>query len=196
MRGASLSVMGIYQYDNTIFDGLRVPEGADRDALIQKILLDTVQMSTTIPDADWLKLAITAWCDSCYDTWVRVYNTTTYDYNPFENYDMTEEYSHTRIPDLTQTSVNSGEDTSNSYINGFDGGLVQNGRAIAQLGTNNTISNTGTESKKYIKKTHGDASLRAVPEVIEKERAEKMFNWYNWVVNDFMCNFCNLAYNM
>lgn len=186
-RDSTMSVLGIYNYciDNTwnpldIWEGFRVPDGVERYPLIRKIMLDTSDMECLYPEPETLKFGITAWTDTNFLQWERIWETCTYDYNPFENYDMTEEYERvpdlkynttrtpdltttrtpdltstrtpnltsTRTPDLTQVSTNSGTDTSNSYVSAFSSeetGLVNNARQTAQLGTSNTITNTGTE---------------------------------------------------
>lgn len=194
-RGAKLSVLGLYNYDNSIFDTLNLPDGMNKDALRDRILIETAELSCLYPNPNIFKIALKAWSDTNIQRWERVWNTIQYTYNPFENFDMTEEYEHTRIPNLTQTSQNSGSDTSDSFVKGFDNGsLVQNAQAKATLGTNNTIKNTGSEIESYKKHSYGDASVRAVPDVIKSEREEKLYDFYKYIINDFKRNFCNLCY--
>ena len=39
-----LSIMGLYEYDNNIFQGLQVPEGLNREAVINEILLQCAEL--------------------------------------------------------------------------------------------------------------------------------------------------------
>ena len=34
-----LSIMGLYEYDNNLFEGLQLPEGLSREAVINEIML-------------------------------------------------------------------------------------------------------------------------------------------------------------
>ena len=219
MGRATMSVMGIYNYcmDNPnelpdIFSGFAVPAGVDRENLISKILYDTCDMECLYTNPWVLEDMITAWTACNIQQWERLWETCTYDYNPFENYDMTEEYTRTpdlrynttRTPNLTQVSTNSGTDTSNSYISAFNdtSGLYNNARQTAQLGTSNTINNTGTETdnrtetgtEKYTKTTKGDASVRSASQVIEEMRRERLWSFYQYVIDGFIDNFCNKCY--
>ena len=40
MSNQILSVYGLYVYDNSLFDGLKIPEGLDKDTLIDNLLLE------------------------------------------------------------------------------------------------------------------------------------------------------------
>ena len=39
-----LSILGMYNYDNTIFDNLIIPDGVDKELLINNILLDNAEI--------------------------------------------------------------------------------------------------------------------------------------------------------
>lgn len=215
--GATMSVMGIYNYCNgnpDIFSGFKVPEGVDRDGLINKILFDTSEMECLYPNPLVLQLGITAWADTNIQQWSRLWETCTYEYDPFENYDITEEYKRTpnlthntnRTPNLIQTSKNSGTDTSDSFVVPFNdnANLVQNGQQKATLGTQNTINNTGSEqtniteggSDEFIRHTYGDASVRSASQVILEMRQERLWSFYQYVIDSFIDNFCNKCFSL
>lgn len=196
MLGAKLSIAGLYNYDNSIFDGFRVPpNNVDiNKSIIRQIIRKSDMQSCIYPHPTVLKDAIKDFCDLNYDRWDRIYQTTVYDYDPFKNYDMTETYKRTRTPNLTQTSKNAGTDTSKSYVKGFDSGIVQNGEAVAELGTSNTINNTGTENDEYTRITTGDASVRSTSQVVMEMRAERQYNFYSYVIDEFINEFCSCCY--
>lgn len=192
MLGATISVMGIYNYDKSIFNYAHYPEGIDSDKLNTYLMMETAEMECLYPDPNTLKWAIGVWCDKNNSKWERIYQTVNYTYNPFENYDMTEEY--TRNPNLTHKLSPSGTDTTDSFVNGFNQGLVQNAQSKYSPGVTTIQNETGED--KYTKHTFGDASVRAVPEVIEKERQEKQFDFWEYILQDFMAEFCNLCYSL
>lgn len=94
---ASLSLYGIFQYDNTILDGLNVPTGMDPDTVKNMLLIETAGMSILYPDAPFLKKAIALWSAERSDVWQKLYNTTVLEYDPIENYDRREESSEENI---------------------------------------------------------------------------------------------------
>lgn len=88
---ASLSLYGIYQYDDTILDGISVPVGMNVDTVKNALLIETSSMSILYPDAPFLKKAIQLWSVERFDVWQKLFNTTVLQYNPIENYDRIEE---------------------------------------------------------------------------------------------------------
>ena len=94
---ASLSLYGIFQYDDTILDGLNVPTGMDPDTVKNMLLIETAGMSILYPDAPFLKKAIALWSAERSDVWQKLYNTTVLEYDPIENYDRREESSEENI---------------------------------------------------------------------------------------------------
>ena len=94
-----LSIMGMYDYDPSVFNGLSVPEGVEKDAVITEICLQCAELEVVYPDIDTMKLAITVWSLSNQHTWEKLYNTMNLEYNPIWNVDA----------DVTEEHVNQGE---------------------------------------------------------------------------------------
>lgn len=91
-----LSIMGMYEYDNTIFDGLDVPTYTDKNGVvhvvdknkvIQSILLNCAELELLYSNIDTMKLAIGVWSASEQDTWKKMFATQKMDYNPLWNVD-------------------------------------------------------------------------------------------------------------
>ena len=91
-----LSIMGMYEYDPTIFDGLDVPtytdknntvHTVDKNKVIQSILLNCAELELLYSNIDTMKLAIGVWSASEQDTWKKMFATQKMDYNPLWNVD-------------------------------------------------------------------------------------------------------------
>lgn len=192
-RGSKISLSGLYMWDNSLFDGFQLPEGItdEKDNLIQMLLMETSSQEVIYPEPETMKRAISAWSSVEVARWSRIYETTVYEYDPFENYNMTTHEERTRTPNLTQTSQNSGTDTSVSYVQPFNdvGTMTQNGKAEATLGTKNTINNTGTEKEVYDKTEVGDASVRSAAQVIKEMRDERLFDIFRLIIDEFCRQF-------
>lgn len=109
--GASLSLIGLYQWNNGLFETMAIPDGFtndQKDLLINSILLECGELEVIYPDYDFMKFAIEAWSHKELPTWQRIYNASLLEYNPIENYNRTEE---TTIVD-DGSDIHSGNDTS------------------------------------------------------------------------------------
>lgn len=91
-----LSIMGMYEYDDSIFDGLDVPTYTDKDnnvhvvdktKVIQSILLNCAELELLYQNIDIMKQAIGVWSASEQDTWRKMYESQMLEYNPLWNVD-------------------------------------------------------------------------------------------------------------
>ena len=41
---ATLTIMGMYEWDNTLFDGMSLPDNVPRETMINNILLETAEL--------------------------------------------------------------------------------------------------------------------------------------------------------
>lgn len=88
---ATISLLGLYNYDNSILDGLTLPSNFTADelaALKSNLLMETAEFEILYSNFDFLKYAITQWCEKRKSTWEWLKKTQGYDYNPLENVDM------------------------------------------------------------------------------------------------------------
>lgn len=115
-------LMALYSYDNTILNGLHVPAVADLPdgdyidpipelsdtTLRQNLLLELAELAPVYSDPDTLKKMIEIWSAMEKNTWMQLWATTLYKYNPIWNKDA----SYTE--DRTHSGSNSGN-TSTTY---------------------------------------------------------------------------------
>ena len=90
---ATLSVNGLYQYDNTLFDGLVLPPMMYKAVQINYIISECAELETTITDPNTLKIMIESWSLARLHSWQRLYESTVQDYNMIHNYDRYEEWT-------------------------------------------------------------------------------------------------------
>lgn len=96
MITATLDLFGIYNYDNTVLDKLKVPEGVDADTVKDNLLLDTAELELLYSDSDFLRTAIGVWSTKQIPVWTELLKTTQYIYNPIWNKDGTVIETETR----------------------------------------------------------------------------------------------------
>jgi len=157
-----LTVEGLYNYDNTLFDGFNVPEGLVKQIAIDTILMRTRELEILYPDFTYMKNRITIWSNKYQINWKKLYDTTVLEYNPVENYDRMEDWTDTddettsSVRDNTRNSNNTVKSTSTNKImnnvnvtdqnTAFNAGLADHAKQITDGDTteNGTITNTET----------------------------------------------------
>ncbi len=156
---AILSIMGIYRYDDSIFDDFRVPDGIDKEDVIDNILFECAELEIVYPEFDFLKLAIKRWTNKEFPIWSRLYNTTKLEYNPIWNVDAMEETTENR--DFTKTGNRkiTGEDTRN-------GERIIDGTAKDSRNINTEETGEGTENIK----NNGESEDTRTSEKVKTEK--------------------------
>lgn len=157
-----LTVEGLYNYDNTLFDGFNVPDGLVKQIAIDAILMRTRELEILYPDFTYMKNRITIWSNKYQINWKKLYDTTVLEYNPIENYDRIEDWTYTddetstSARDNTRNTTNSVKSTSTNEImnsvnvtdqnTAFNTGLADHAKQITDGDTteNGTITNTET----------------------------------------------------
>lgn len=157
-----LTVEGLYNYDNTLFDGFNVPEGLVKQIAIDAILMRTRELELLYPDFNYMKTRITIWSNKYQINWKKLYNTTVLEYNPIENYDRMEDWTDTddetstSARDNTRNTTNTIKSTSTNEVmnsvnvtdqnTAFNAGLADHAKQITDGDTteNGNITNTET----------------------------------------------------
>lgn len=159
-----LTVEGLYNYDNTLFDGFNVPEGLVKQIAIDAILMRTRELEVLYPDFTYMKNRITIWSNKYQINWKKLYDTTVLEYNPIENYDRMEDWTDTddetstSARDNTRNTTNTVKITSTNEImnsvnvtdqnTSFNAGLADHAKQITDGDTTENGSITNTETGK------------------------------------------------
>lgn len=159
-----LTVEGLYNYDNTLFDGFNVPEGLVKQIAIDAILMRTRELEILYPDFTYMKNRITIWSNKYQINWKKLYDTTVLEYNPIENYDRMEDWTDnddetsTSARDNTRNTTNTVKSTSTNEVmnrvnvtdqnTAFNAGLADHAKQITDGDTTENGSITNTETGK------------------------------------------------
>lgn len=152
MSQSRITLIGMYNYDSTIFDLLTVPTGIDRSTLIDTILLNSGDFECLYPDAPFLKFSIGAWSRKWQSTFERWTKALAIEYNPLENYDRQEHWTDENTG--TQTNKNTGTQTTDdtgTQTTKDTGTQTTNDtgtQTTNDTGTQ-TVTNTGTQTTDY-----------------------------------------------
>lgn len=89
---ARMTLIGMYNYDSTLFDGLTLPDGYDKSLFVNTLLLEHGEKCVLYPDVNFMKFSIGTMGQKWYHEFERIYQTLTEDYNPLYNFDRNETY--------------------------------------------------------------------------------------------------------
>ena len=170
-----LSIMGLYEYDNNIFQGLQVPTGLNREAVINEILLQCAELEIMYPNIDIMKLAITTWSIANQYTWQKLYDTMVVEYNPIWNVDA----------NVTIDRNTSGSGNATDAVKGF------NSNTWAESDKTDTTSEA--EEDVYERRT-GNIGVTTTQQMLEQERKIAEFNIISYIAQSFKQRFCLLIY--
>lgn len=209
---ASLSIIGLYEWDDTIFNQLQLPTGVDSDEVVENILMQCAELELLYPDWDFMYKAIKWWSKKELPTWERVYNLTTLEYNPIENYDRIE--NELEMEDLKDERQRSSEAQSKSnglshnntlnQVAGFNADTLatQSGSSGDNVnqGSGEATSNDVDQGKSNRKtnrasRIHGNIGVTTVAQMMEGELGiYPKINIVEYIVQAFKERFCLLVY--
>ena len=87
-----LTLIGLYNYDNTLFDNMTLPEGYDKETLVETLLLEHGEKCVLYTDFDFMKYSFGVVSRKWALELEKIYEALTAEYNPIENYDRNEEW--------------------------------------------------------------------------------------------------------
>lgn len=131
-KASLLSILGLYEYDNTLFDDMILPAGMDRETVIDSILQDCMELEAVYTSPSAMKTMIGIWSRREQPTFERIYKAEQAEYNPIENYDRHQ--TDTREIEHSGDDVTVGQNTGN---------------ASGQSGTTTTGQVTDNNTHKY-----------------------------------------------
>ena len=213
---ATLSIWGLMDHDDTLFEDAVFPESIETDLLIYNICLECTELELLYPDWDFMKIAISEWSYKEFPTWERIAKLAELEYNPIENYDRLENSvdSESRKRDTLRNdnidtsakgnSVNSNDTLErvagfNSDALGVKGktttGNVSNASNTGETKQTVTEGETDNSGRVHSSRIHGNIGVTTPAQMItsEMELAPKL-NLYNYIIDSFKQRFCLLVY--
>jgi len=187
-RAVNLSPLGLYNWDNTIFDLMQIPEALNKEVLVKNLLAQTAELEVLYPNPVVFKNLVGVWSQKNLDVWNRLYATTQYEYNPIENYNRYETGSdsgsgstthsgrdtRTIDRDLGGSDSSSGNGKDEHYIAGFnptpsggDDGLLKQTRdegqstSTTRYGRTEDVTDTLAHGEQVATSNEGEHELHA-----------------------------------
>ena len=163
----TLSLLGLYQYNDQLFDGLRVPKGVNKETLINNLLAETAEFEILYPDPEFLANMIAVWSEKELAVWEKLEKTLHYEYDPLSNYDRNEE--------TTDNSESLGK------VAGYNAADLVN-------------SSGASADNKRVSRIWGNVGVTTSQQMVEEERRVSQFNISDYIIDSFKKRFCLLVY--
>ena len=220
---AMLSILALYNWDNTLFNDLNAPEGMDKNNIIDNILFECAELSLLYTDPAFMKRAIKQWSDKEQNVWAKLFATENFDYNPIWNVDgtvtETETIDRDRTNDINRSS-SSGEtardvtsddtdQTTTDSVTGYNStswqdhtkSVIDSDRDITTDSTRNIsgtdnvdeAENEDVERNLETRRT-GNIGVTTTQQMIREERDVALFNTIDFITNSFKKRFCVMVY--
>lgn len=162
MSLSKMTLIGMYNWDNTLFSNLSTPTGIDNSLLIDTILLNGGEFEVLYADVDFMKDAIGRWSNKWKRTMERWIAVLEKEYNPIENYDRIEDWTDANSKKTnndaihsegitrketavaSDASVSSGEGDTENKVSAYDVSTYSphDKADTSSKGTNNSLGTT------------------------------------------------------
>lgn len=206
MNTVIVPLISLYNYDPSIFDGLKLPTVADLDPnmeyinnfpalsdadLRDELLMQIGELTPVYNKPDVLKHSITVWARVHKLEWLKLWQSTIYKYNPIWNKDGS--YTETRSGSNSGNGSTTYGRTDTENVTGFDtNNFSPNSQNVAG-GTDRSTSG-GTYSETLTRKESGNIGVVTTQQMLKEERESALFNIYDHIIEAFKKRFCLLIY--
>ena len=167
MSSAKLTLIGLFNYDHTLFDCLEMPEGVDHDLLIDSILMRGGEYEVIYPNPVFLKSAIGSWSkrwNPVIANWQKA-TTDMGSINPLENYDRYETWNDSS--ESHSTDVMNGSGTTHGVDTSNSSGSVSGTDTVSAYDSSSLVNNTGT-SQNNNTNTNSSSDVSSITDTTSK----------------------------
>ena len=219
MSHAIMTLLGLYKFDNTIFDLMQLPSDIDRDILINNILIESGEFSVLYPNPFFMKEQIGKWSlkwQRTFEKWMAALN---FEYDPLYNYDRTEEWTdsgknsgqnanwnNNSVTSNGNSTITDGSTTTNK-VSAFDSSTLQNDTETGFTGStqnyntntdtftgNTSATNSGDFENEHKGRMYGNIGVTTSQALLREELDISAWNVYQHITDLFLNEFCIMVY--
>lgn len=199
MATMTMTLIGLYNYDNGLFDNLSVPAGIDKDLFINSLLLKSGEFELLYPDLNFMKSMIAVWSAKwapTFDKWLEGYKTI---WNPVENYDRYEESTdeHSNTNKSTGKDTVKSDGTNEGLVSAYDSSNYQpSSKAVTGLDSESNTSSTLNEdgTLNHVSHIHGNIGVTQASDMLRGWYDISEWNLYDHMSDVFIREFCIPVY--
>lgn len=201
-----IPLISLYNYDPTIFDGLKMPTVSDLDPdleyidnfptlsnadLRDELLMQIGELTAVYNKPDVLKHSIAVWARVHKLEWLKLWQSTIYKYNPIWNKDGS--YTETRSGSNSGNGSTTYGRTDTENVTGFDTNSFSPNTQNVAGGTDKSTSG-GSYSETLTRTETGNIGVTTTQQMLKEDREAALFNIYDHIIEAFKKRFCLLIY--
>ena len=200
----TLTIRGLYNWDNTLFAEMLLPTSINKPALIDTILEECEGLEILYPDPFTMKRMIGDWSHQRGYAWDRLAATQTVDYNAIHNYDRTETWTDTDSE--TEAATRSGQ-VSGTGSNvethdqtAFNTDQLKTAQEVTDQNTAHQTASSTDNSNRNRNATrqgraYGNIGVTTTQDMLRQELDFwGSYNVYRIIAQDFKKQFCIMVY--
>lgn len=192
---ATLSLIGLYNYDNTLFDGLTLPAGIDKDICINEILRRCGEFELIYSDLDFNKSMIAQFGNKHNRTFTKWVEGLAEEFNPLHNYDRHEIYTDTHKSNAVSNSATSTSSNADRKVSAYDASTMQpkENETSGGSGTGSAV-NSSNDEVKHEAHLYGNIGVTTSTQMLEDFLRVERWNIYEHIADIFCDEFCIPVY--
>lgn len=199
MSKATMTLIGLYNYDETLFEKLTFPQGIDKDTVVNNILLRGGEFEVLYSNPIFMKNMFAVWSRKWERTFNKWYEALNIQYNPLDNYDRTEEWTDKGSSKISNdnTVTNTGSDTIEKQVSAYDtSSYSPSDKNTTTLGTSTTTedSTEGENETKHTGRIHGNIGVTTSMALLQEELSIDEWNLYEHITDIFLKEFVIAVY--
>lgn len=142
-----MSVVALYNYDNTLFDVIQLPAGVEKNVLVDSIIMEAGELPVVYPDAGLFKRLLGRWSVRKKPQWTRFKAACDVEYDMLSNYDRMETETVEKEIEGEREKTNTGTVSINGTLeqDGTIEDVYSNDTTVDYTG-DSTVDHTGTET--------------------------------------------------
>lgn len=211
MSQSKITLLGMYNYDDSLFDLLKVPEGLNKETLVENILQESGDFEVLYSDFDFMKNSIGLVSRKWNRTFQKWWDALQLEYDPIYNYDRYEEWTDEGTD--SGTVGNEGKSTSDEHssgsgntttnVNSYDSNTFQpDGQSTStQSASSGGVDTSNTTETRNLKTTgkhnghlYGNIGVTTSQQMLESELELDAWNVYEHITDVFVKELCIMVY--
>ena len=188
---ATMTLIGLYNYQDDLFDDLSLPEGIDKQTFIDNLLLRSGDFELLYPNGDFMKDAIRVWSAKWYATFERWVKALAIEYDPLENYDRREDWTDKNTGSASGSSSGSAGSTTTNNRSAYDGGdtYTPKDQMIVSGNDSSSSSSNSSSSGEHNGRIHGNIGVTTSQMMLLSELDLGYWNLYERMIGLFLTDF-------
>lgn len=192
---SKITLMGMYNFNNTLFDGLDFPDGVDKDLAISRILNKSEEFELVYSDFNYLKDRITTWGKVWERTFIKWVEALSIQYDPLYNYDRFEDIEDAAVSHSTTTTSASTSSNTENKVSAYDSDSYSNKEKV-DSGATTSQGGVGDADSKTTRRAHlyGNIGVTTSQQMLRDQLDISQWGLYEHIADLFIEEFCILVY--